>query len=197
MKRFLVFTALVSAFFARPALAVETVEYKMVVLTESLGGFSPEKSVARIEKTMNSMGAAGWRLVSVNTIPQKYDHAFVMFFERSTIPPLARTKGAAVSATKETFVPIPEPEATTDDEPDPIPTARAHVPDPSGRTFLKTQSAGLQEVVVGRKVKVMRTDGKIAVGTILEVSEVAIVIDTGGQRLVIDAAEIAQITKAN
>ena len=58
-----------------------------------------------------------------------------------------------------------------------IAPAATHKADPDGRTFIRTQRAGWQEVVVGEKVVATRADGSKVTGTIKEVSDYAIVIE--------------------
>lgn len=85
---------------------------------------------------------------------------------------------------------LPAPSAT----PKPI---VPHVPEPSGKAFIKTQVAGLQEVEVGRYVRALRTDGPDVLGTIVEVSTVAIVVDPGdGSRILIPATTLRQVQAA-
>lgn len=90
------------------------------------------------------------------------------------------------------------PEVTPATTPAPTPRPlEPHVPDASGSAFIKTQVAGLQQVEVGRYVRALRTDAPDVVGTIREVSSVAIVIDPGdGSAIMIRATELRQVQAA-
>lgn len=107
---------------------------------------------------------------------------------QATPPPMP---GATPIDVRPPHVERPEPEPTP-----PQPLA-PHVPDPSGKAFIKTGAAGLQQVEVGRYVRALRTDGSEVVGTIHEVSEVAIVVDPGdGSSVMIRAGELRQVNAA-
>lgn len=80
----------------------------------------------------------------------------------------------------------------------PGPSATQHRADPKGRTFIKTQRAGWQEVVVGHKVVATRADGSKVTGTIREVSELAIVIEPPqSRRVTIASNDLAQVFAAH
>ena len=71
-------------------------------------------------------------------------------------------------------------------------------PSEKGPVFIKTTSAGLQEVAAGRKVKLSLENGSTLVGVLKLVSKDGVVLDLGGSgELVVWAPEIKQITKAD
>ena len=75
--------------------------------------------------------------------------------------------------------------------------AATHKADPDGRTFIRTQRAGWQEVVVGNKVTAHRADGSQVTGTIREVSDFAIVIEPKTtQQVTIASSDLNQVFAA-
>ena len=73
-----------------------------------------------------------------------------------------------------------------------------HKADPDGRTFIRTQRAGWQEVVVGDKVEATRVDGSKVKGTIKEVSDFAIVIEPKAhQKVEIASGDLNQVFRAH
>lgn len=94
-----------------------------------------------------------------------------------------KAKPAAVAT------PTPAPVAAT--------PASLHKANPEGRTFIRTQRAGWQEVIVGNEVIAKRADGSQVTGTIREVSDYAIVIEPKTtQQVMIAASDLNEVFAA-
>lgn len=88
--------------------------------------------------------------------------------------------------------PVAKPAATA--TPAPVAATPVHKADPDGRTFIRTQRAGWQEVVVGETVVATRADGSKVTGTIREVSDFAIVIEPKtAQQVTIASSDLNQV----
>lgn len=107
-------------------------------------------------------------------------------------------KPAATKSTSKKKAAVKKPAATptpvAEVAPTPTPVKKGKKLD---RTFIKTTRAGWQEVVVGDKVIATKDDGSKVTGTIREVSDYAIVIDSkkSSNQVEIASNDLAQVFK--
>lgn len=159
--------------------------------------------------TLGGVAVAGsfiWAFVDGATLEASEDFTYVRPLPRDWRPgsdpvrpvntpaPMPSATPAAIATPS--GVATPAPAAAPTPEPTPKPP-EPHVSDPSGSAFIKTQSAGLQQVEVGRYVRAIRTDGTEVTGAIREVSSVAILIEAAnGTTVLIRGTELRQVQAA-